>query len=375
MDLITDLPETSDGHDAIMVVVDRLTKLAHFLPCKKESSSFDIARLFLQNIFVHHGTPTTIVSDRDPRFTSGFWAEFCRLLDIKRNLTTPYHPESDGQTERMNRILEEYLRHYIAPHQADWSAWLPTAQFAINSAVQESTGFSPFFLTYGFHPTHPGVLTDTPASNLPNHPPDEHAAHMTSIQVLNKFHTTLQESLALAKTAIQAAQQRQKHYADQSRRPVQYEVGARVLLNTLHVGLKCKGARKLWPRFIGPFPILARVGELAYKLELPPALKIHNVLHVSKLRPFFDDGRVQPPPLPELADGELEYEVEMVYNHRDVKIGRSRTRREYLVRWKGYGVEHDEWIPVANFGDDLECIQEYWEGADGPADEVLGTSR
>ena len=129
--------------------------------------------------------------------------------------------------------------------------------------------------------------------------------------------------------------------------------------NTQHIGLYCAGSPKLLPRYIGPFKILKKIGEVAYQLDLPSVLKIHNVFHVSRLRAFSDDGRVQPPPLPILLDGELEYEVEKVYAHRDVKVGKS-LRREYLVRWKGYGVEHDEFVPESNLGNAKRKVSEYW---------------
>ena len=163
-----------------------------------------------------------------------------------------------------------------------------------------------------------------------------------------------------AQNNIDSAQQRIKLYFDKKVKHKTFAVGDIVLLSTKNVGLKNIGTRKLLPKFIGPFKVVKAVGEVAYKLDLPQALKIHNTFHVSNLKPYHDDGRVQSPPLPEVIDGELEYEVEMVLNHRDVKRGKS-PRREYLVRWKGYGPEHDEWIPLANFGSTTECVKEYWE--------------
>ena len=344
MDLIVELPVTKDGYNAIITIVDRLTKMTHFIPCTTNVTALQLAHLFLHHIFKLHGVPQDIVSDRDPKFVSAFWREFCKLLGTKLNMSTAYHPETDGQTERMNRILEEMLRHYVAPHQEDWDHFLPTCEFAINNAVHDSTGYSPFYLTYGYDPLTPATL-----------------ASPSSVPAAADLHKQLFDNLQLAKKHLEAAQQRQKQYADKKRRMVEYTVGDMVLLSTQHIGLYCKGTPKLLPRFIGPFQITKRVGELAYRLNLPPTMKMHNVFHVSRLRPFKDDGRVQPPPPPIVVDNELEYEVDKIYAHRDVKVGKNRTRREYLVRWKGYGVEHDEYVPEANLGNAKGMISEYWK--------------
>jgi hypothetical protein len=343
MDLITDLPLTSCGHDAIIVVVDRLTKLAHFIPCTTKCSALDVAKMFHDNIFRLHGIPKEIISDRDPRFTSKFWEQLCHHLGTQRNMSTPYHPQSDGQTERMNRVLEEMLRHFVTPYQTDWVSHLTNCEFAINNAVQESTGFSPFYLTYGYHPLTPATMLN------PSHVP-----------AADELHRQITQDLEQAKLHLEAARKRQKYYYDLERRTSTYEVGQHVLLSTANVGLYCAGSPKLLPRYIGPFKILKRIGEMAYKLDIPVTLKIHNVFHVSRLKTFRADTRVQTPPLPITIDGNLEYEVEKVYGHRDVKVG-NRTRREYLVRWVGYGIEHDEYIPVANFGNNLDLINEYWK--------------
>ena len=343
MDLIVKLPKTKHGYDSIVTVVDRLTKLTHFIPCTTDVTALQLAHLFLDNIFRLHGVPQDIISDRDPKFVSAFWREVCRLLGTKQNLSSPYHPETDGQTERMNRIIEEMLRHYVTPHQDDWDQYLSTCEFAVNNAVQESTGYSPFYLTYGYNPLTPASL-----------------ASPSSVPAAAQLHEQLFKDLHLAKKHLEAAQKRQKLYADMKRKDVYYNSGDMILLSTKNIGLYCSGTPKLLPRFIGPFRILKRVGELAYQVETPTNMKIHNVFHVSNLRPFKDDGRVQPPPPPIVIDDELEYEVELIYAHRDVKVGKKRLRREYLVRWKGYGVEHDEYVPEANLGNAKGKIAEYW---------------
>ena len=154
MDLIVDLPvDKSTGYDSIMVVVDKLTKMAKFLPCNKTVTSTDIAQKLYSQVFALYGKPAQLITDRDPRFTGNFFREWCRGLNVKQCLTTAYHPQSDGQTERMNRILEDYLRNYVNPQGDDWVKYLPSAEFAINNAYQESIRASPFFLNFGRNPT------------------------------------------------------------------------------------------------------------------------------------------------------------------------------------------------------------------------------
>ena len=360
VDFITDLPDTHKGMNSIMVVVDRLTKMTHFIPTTKDVTAEGVAHLFKREIFRLHGAPQDIVSDRDPKFVSNFWKEFTQIVGAQRNLSTSFHPRTDGQTERMNRFLEDVLRHYVAPHQKDWADHLDIVEFAINNVDQESTGYSPFFLNYGYHPRTPGCFIDTPKTTNGQVELEDHDTHKLKVQGVEHLHRQMRDCLQEARNNIDSAQQRMKLYFDKKVKQRTFVEGDMVLLSTKNVGLKKIGTRKLLPRFVGPFKVVKAVGEVAYKLALPPALRIHNTFHVSNLKPYFDDGRVQPPPLPEVIDGELEYEVEMVLNHRDVKRGK-RPRREYLVRWKGYGPEHDEWIPLDNFGSTTECVKEYWE--------------
>ena len=158
MDFITHLPKTRSGHTSIYVVVDRLSKLAHFIPTVDTASADDVARLFIDNIFALHGMPRRIVSDRDTRFTGSFWASMCEIWGCTRQLSTAYHPQTDGQTERVNRTLEDMLRHWCGPDQDDWDLHLKLAEFAYNNAHHDSIGTSPFMLTFGQHPHTPATL-------------------------------------------------------------------------------------------------------------------------------------------------------------------------------------------------------------------------
>jgi hypothetical protein len=336
MDLITGLPKTKTGFDAIWVVVDRLSKCAHFAATTTNADAEDIAELLRTRVYMNHGSPLEIVSDRDPRFTSKFSQALFRLTGCRSALSTAFHPQSDGQTERVNRILEDYLRHYVGPRQTDWDKHLPEAEFAYNNSWQASINTTPFRLTYGQDPIIPfqNIMdTDIPSADV--------------------FARRMRQDLDRARTFLVAAQDRQKFYADTQRRQLTLDVGQQVLLSTRN--LRLHGTAKLLPRFIGPFAVTQCVSPVAYRLNLPSHYKIHNVFHLSLLKPYRDSGKVQPPP-PELIDGELMYEVEAIIAHRD---GRGRKGREYLVRWTGYGPIHDSWEPEGSLASAPDALRQY----------------
>ena len=364
LDFIMQLPMTRSGHDAIVVFVDRLTKMVHFAPTHTKCSAEDVAKLFAHNVFRHHGLPAELVSDRDPRFTSKFWVELARLLGTQLKMSTAFHPQTDGQTERANRILEDYLRHYISPQQDDWDEWLYLAEFSVNNAWQESVKETPFMLNTGQHPR-------TPLDG----------GRETRVPQATDFVRQIDMSLARAKQSILAAQSRMKSFADQKRRDVSFAKGEKVLLSTQNFKLANPGTRKLLPKWVGPFEVIEPVGKVAYKLKLPPNLKMHNVFHVNLVKPYRNDGRVQPPPPPIEIDDSLEYEVERVLDDRKVKRGKS-TKTEFLVKWLGYGPEHNTWEPEKNLTNCKEILEEYWvyvgkfrKGVPEPAQAQVKTSK
>lgn len=343
MDFITQLPVTRHGNDAIVVFVDRLSKMVHFAATKTSVSAEEVARLFRHEVFRLHGIPAELVSDRDPRFTSRFWVELSSLLGSKLKMSTAFHPQTDGQTERVNRVLEDMLRHYVSPVQDDWDEHLDCAEFAVNNAWQESVRNTPFFLNFGQHPRTPSG--GSAGSQVP---------------AANDFVNRLEKALSTAKLSLRAAQDRQKSFADQRRRDVVYGVGQQVLLSTQNFRLANPGSRKLLPKWVGPFQISQRIGQVAYKLDMPANLKMHNVFHVALLKPYRSDGRVQPPPPPIELEDSLEYEVERILDHREVKRGHNRIRKEFLVKWLGYGPEHNTWEPESNLTNCDELLTAYW---------------
>lgn len=342
-DLITELPTTRNGHDAIAVFVDRLTKYHIYVPTTTNVSAEGFAELWYANVWKNHGVAKTFVSDRDPRFTSKFWEACASKLGTTLLRSTAFHPETDGSTERANRTLEQYLRMFVCASLDNWDELLPNAQFAYNSSWNESVQSTPFELNFGWQVRNPLGLGSAPAP------------------AANDFVTRIQDGIQRAKTFLRAAQDRQKSFADRNRRDVEYKVGDKVLLSTKYFPIKNPGARKLWPKWIGPFEITQRIGQVAYRLALPDSVKVHPVFHVSLLAPYRSDGRVQPPPPPLDIEGVLEYEVDQLLAHRDKRVRRNVLTTEYLVHWKGYDQSHNTWEPEAHLKNCQHLLDEYWQ--------------
>ncbi len=344
MDFVTGLPTTPRGHDSIMVVVDRMSKMVHLIATQTSVTAQQVAQLYQDRVFALHGLPDDIVSDRDSKFTSAFWKNLHKLLGTNLNMSTAFHPQTDGQTERMNSTMEDMLRHYVSPNQQNWDLILSLAEFCMNNCFKSPTQCTPFQLVYGKNPR-------TPA-----------AAHLNLIKEQNPTATLkakdMHKHLEEAKACMLAAQNRDKSYADRKTRPQEFETGQRVLLSTRNLLVKQTNfTKKLLSRYIGPFKIVNRVGKQAYELELPPTMKMHDVFHVSLLRPYHDQGEHQPPPVTILMDGEQEHEVQIVLNHRQ----ENRRSKSYLVRWTGYGAEHDTWEPEAALQNCQNTVQAYWD--------------
>ena len=273
MDFITHLPLV-DGFDSVLTIVDRLSKMVRYIPTSTKATAADVARLVFDNVVCLFGVPLDIVSDRDPKFVSKFWEELWSLFGTKLNLSTAYHPQTDGQSEIMNRFLNDYLRNFCVDH-ADWLQHLKVAEFAYNNSTHGSTGYSPFFLNYGRHPNTPVQRISRPASAGP--------------ESSSSFASEMEKVLSHAKSLIAAAQERQQRNANARRSDVSYKVGDLVLLNSKNYQLKGVGKEKFKPKNVGPYKIIKKINEVAFKLQLPPSLKIHPVFHVSQFHPFVSD--------------------------------------------------------------------------------------
>lgn len=367
MDLITALPKTRDGHDAIVVFVDRLSKMAHFTATTTRVTAPGLAQLFFDTVFRQHGMPKIIVSDRDTRFTSLFWETLFKLMDTRLTMSTAFHPQTDGQTERTNRTLEQMLRNYVSYRQDDWDKLLTAAEFAYNNAKQTSMQLSPFLLTYGQHPHIPTNLLGNPVPK-------------TRVQTTNEFVAEMSGLLNIARDNLQQAQENQTKYADQARVTKNFQVGDLVLVSTEHLlptSEQARRSRKLRQKFTGPYQIIRVVPPVNYKLELPETYRGHTTFHVSALEPFHDHasefpGRIQPPPPPpRLSDHysirPAEFEVESILDKRS-RQRNEETITEYLVKWLNYPNYDATWEPLSNLESVLDLVQDYEDNVSASPD-------
>jgi hypothetical protein len=271
MDFIVGLPCASTGYDSIWVIVDRLTKVAHFILVKTTYSGARLAELYMERIVCLHGVPKKIVSDRGSQFTCRFWQKLHECLDTRLNFSLAYHPQTDGQTERTNQVLEDMLRACALKHGGNWDKSLPYAEFSYNNRYQASLKMSPFEALYGRKCRTPLYWYQTGERQF---------FGPEIIQEAEEQVWHIMENLG-------TAQSRQKSYVDTRRRLLEFKEGDHVYLKVSPIQgmrrFKVKG--KLSPRFIGPFLILKRVGEVAYQLELPDHLAdVHDVFQVSQLK-------------------------------------------------------------------------------------------
>lgn len=322
VDFIVELPLSQNGHDAILVVVDRFTKMAHFIPCTVKCTSMDLAKLYKQWVWKLHGLPEQVISDRGSTFASHFTQDLSKLLGIKSNLTTAYHPQSDGQTERTNQELETYLRMFISYRQDDWDEWVESAEFAYNNRTSSATGYTPFYLNTG---RHPRMSTDLKKD--------------VKTPQAKEFADQMKELHQLAEKALHKAAETMKKYYDKKRDPKtpEFKIGDLVWLDASDLNTT-RPAKKLREKRLGPFKVLKKLSSLNYKLQLPPIwTQIHPVFHIEKLFPYQSNNPHTEPP-PDLVEGEEQYEVESIVDSRVW-----RKKLQYRVRWTGYSAEEDTW--------------------------------
>lgn len=303
MDMITGLPPCKRGdsvYDAILVVVDRYTKMARYIPTSKTLTAIELADIFFQEIVCQYGTPKGIVSDRGSIFTSSYWSEICYQTKIKRRLSTAFHPQTDGQTERQNQTLEHYLHCYCMDDQNNWVNLLPLAEFAYINAKQATLECSPFYVMTGYNAfIHYDVEDNAWEGEVP--------AAKERVKKLHSVREKLSQRWESA-VASQAKAYNQKH------KPKTFNKDDLVLLSTKNLNQK-RPFKKLSHKFAGPFRIAEPIGKQAYRLHLPATYQIHNVFHVSYLEPYRrkeDNSETPYLPAPELIDEGEEYEVEEI---------------------------------------------------------------
>ena len=226
VDFVTDLSPTSSGEDSIMTVVDRATKMVHLIPCKKTTSASETARLYWQHVVKLHGVPRAIHTDRGAQFIGRWWREIWTLLGTKLRYGTAYHPQSQGQVERMNAVVSQTLRCLMSDvsNLTKWVEFLPNVEMVVNSLPNRSTGYSPFFLMYGYHPVLPIQLLKG----------DE----ITNVETVTKYLERTQEVWRSARANMEKAMVAQKRYYDQKHRDIQFAVGDTMLLSTQNLRLR-----------------------------------------------------------------------------------------------------------------------------------------
>ncbi|GKB77515.1 putative reverse transcriptase domain-containing protein [Tanacetum coccineum] len=308
MDFVIKLPKTSQGYDTIWVIVDRLTKSAIFTPMRETDPMDKLARIYLKEVVTRHGIPVSIICDRDPRFASNFWRSLQNALGTNLDMSTAYHPQTDGQSERTIQTLEDMLRACVIDFGKGWVNHFPLVEFSYNNSYHASIKATPFEALYGRKCHSPVCWTEVGE------------AQILGPELIQE--TT--EKIVQIKQRMQAARDRQKSYADLKRKPMEFQVGDKVMLKVSPwKGVVRFGKRgKLNPRYVGPFEVLEKVGEVAYKLELPEELsRVHNTFHVSNLKKCYADE-----PLVVPLDG-LHFDDKLQFVEEPVKIKDREVKR------------------------------------------------
>ena len=294
------------------------------------------AELLRDNVYKRFGLPDQIISDRDPRFAAHAFRELLKLLNINSSLSTAYHPQTDGATERTNQEIEAYLSIYCASHPEEWLKSLTTLEFTHNNRRHADRLHTPFEL----------ILGDTPLSVPITF---QHTKYPSIEEKMKRMISEREEALA----AHELARTRMMNRKQSNFTP--FSVGQKVWLDTRN--LKVNYHKKMAPKREGPFNILEVLGPVTYRLDLPTSWRIHNVFHATLLRPYVENevyGNNYPRPLPELLEGEEVYHVETIMKHR--RRGRGY---EYYIKWEGYPISEATWEKESAFSDDGEVLQLY----------------
>ncbi|CAO1939527.1 unnamed protein product [Urochloa humidicola] len=349
MDFIEGLPKSS-GKDCILVVVDRFTKYSHFIPLSHPFTAAGVAKAFFDNVYKLHGLPDSIVSDRDKVFTSTFWRELFKLAKVSLCMSSSYHPQTDGQTERVNQCLETFLRCFVHACPSKWLEWLSAAEFWYNTSSHSAIGRSPFVALYGYSPRSLGI---SPSDTFPS---SDVSDWIQDRQLMNQL---LQQHLL-------RAQQRMKRQADKHRSERSFLIGDWVYLKLqpyVQSSLAPRANQKLSFKFFGPFQILSKVGSVAYKLQLPANSAIHDVFHVSQLKKAKPAASQVSPSLPPVNDP-FQYPLKILAR-KWISKGPSSVQQA-LIQWSS-------WPPALATWEDLEALRQRFPlapawGQAGPED-------
>lgn len=327
MDFIEGLPR-SNGKNVILVVVDRLTKYAHFIPFSHPYTAMDVAQLFLDNVFKLHGCPASIVSDKDPVFMSRFWSEFFKIQGVELKHSSAYHPQTDGKTEVVNRCLECYLRCMVGNIPKSWSKWVSLAEYWYNSSFHSAIEMIPFQALYGV----------PPPIHLPYIPKD------SPIEAVDLLLRDREAVIQLLRQSIARAQQRMARQANKHRTNRTFQIGDLVFIKLHPYSQNSVVARefpKLSAKFYGPYKIIDKIGKSAYKVNLPNDSAVHPVFHVSQLKAALTSEQ-EAQALPPSALPTSKLKPLAILDRRSVKRG-SSTATQWLIHWSNSSPVDSTW--------------------------------
>lgn len=351
MDFISGIPKSPQGHDMIWTIVDRFSKQAHFIACKKTLKSPEAAHLFIKHIFCFHGMPKSIVSDRDAKFTGNFWRALFENLGTTLNFSSSFHPQTDGQSEITNRTLLDLLRTYVHDQKTLWEKYLPLVEFAYNNTRHSSTQKTPFEIMYGKSILPPIMRTQD------------------KILAADQFIHDYEKAYQQVKEAIFKAQEKQAKSANKRRREANFEEGDWVLIKFDQRRLRSKKGKeklypKLAPRYYGPFQIYQKVNDNAYKVKLPSNWHIHDTFNISCLKSFIGSAPEYPETEdpPEVEDGDEILEPDMILYHRDKKGKDGKMQRSFLLKFKNYPNTDAKWMNAEYFSE-YPLLRQHYEEA------------
>jgi len=339
VDFIMKLPVVA-GKNAILVVCDRLSKMTHFVATTEGTLAEGLARLFQDNVWKLHGLPESVILDRGPQFAAELTKELNRMLGIKTKLSMAFHLQTDGQTERMNQELEQYLRFFVEHRQKDWPEWLAAAEFAANNKVHTATKVSPFMANYGKELRMGGDIR-----------------RKGKVESATAFVEKMKKVQEEAEAALRKTQEEMKKYADRERKESElWKNGDRVLLSTKDLVFKERPSKKLTERYIGLYAIEEVVLSNAVKLQLPSSMRIHPVINVSQIVRYKEQvkGQKKEEGKPVEVEGVEEWEVKKILNKK-----KTRGVEKYSIRWKGFTAEGDTWERRENLKNTEELIKEF----------------
>ncbi|XP_074314198.1 uncharacterized protein LOC141649405 [Silene latifolia] len=331
MDFIVALPRTQRGKDSILVVVDRFSKMAHFVPCQKTEDASGVADLYFKEIVKLHGVPKTIVSDRDTKFMSYFWKTLWRLLNTKLLFSTSHHPQTDGQTEVTNRTLGRILRCIVKSSLKDWDLKLAQAEFAFNRALSSSTGHNPFEVVYGSNPLMPIDQSNVPRATV-NYDAKKR------VEQMRHLHDQVRKQ-------IEKANEQAKKNSKPTKGRKEFQPGDLVWVHMRKERFPGKRKNKLMPRADGPFEVTKRVGTNAYKVDLPGEYGVHGTFNIGDLSRYYgsdeedtEDLRVKPLP-PEEDDAGARGSGNHPDNHKEPVLTKLGNYPDSLRKLSNQGLQ------------------------------------